>query len=118
MPLPLCRAALGCGVVISSTRPRPACLQNSALPPAGQEAVAGTWLTLALASAGLYYLYRTTTADPGFLPRNTGTLSHRRIVLPTVNDVIFVNFTLVFRLRHANEPGAAHVAALPLIPCL
>lgn len=46
-------------------------VQNSALPPAGQEAVAGTWLTLALASAGLYYLYRTTTADPGFLPRNT-----------------------------------------------
>lgn len=33
---------------------------------------AGAWLTVALASAGLYFLYLTTSADPGFIPLNRG----------------------------------------------
>ena len=35
-------------------------------PPRG--ILAWTWVTLILASAGLIFLYKTTTADPGFLP--------------------------------------------------
>ena len=35
-------------------------------PPKG--ILAWTWVTLILASAGLVFLYKTTTADPGFLP--------------------------------------------------
>ena len=35
-------------------------------PPKG--ILAWTWVTLILASAGLIFLYKTTTADPGFLP--------------------------------------------------
>ena len=31
-------------------------------------AIAWTWVCVALASAGLVLLYRTTVADPGFLP--------------------------------------------------
>ncbi len=30
--------------------------------------LAWTWVTLICASAGLVFLYKTTTADPGFLP--------------------------------------------------
>ena len=33
-------------------------------------AIAGAWLTLLLASGGLYFLYLTTCADPGFIPLN------------------------------------------------
>ena len=31
----------------------------------------GAWITYILAALGLVYLYKTTVADPGFLPRNT-----------------------------------------------
>jgi hypothetical protein len=34
--------------------------------------MAGSWLTFILAGIGLYFLYRTTIADPGFLPRGNG----------------------------------------------
>lgn len=40
--------------------------------PSVQLASAGAWLTVALASAGLYFLYLTTSADPGFIPLNRG----------------------------------------------
>lgn len=40
--------------------------------------MAGVWLTYALAGTGLYFLYKTTTADPGFLPRNTAGAAPRR----------------------------------------
>ena len=36
-------------------------------PPA-KGVLAWTWVTLILASIGLVFLYKTTTADPGFLP--------------------------------------------------
>ncbi len=36
-------------------------------PPA-KGILAWTWVTLILASIGLVFLYKTTTADPGFLP--------------------------------------------------
>ena len=35
-------------------------------PPKG--ILVWTWMTLILASVGLVFLYKTTTADPGFLP--------------------------------------------------
>jgi palmitoyltransferase len=46
-------------------------LRNPRFPPPHVAAAAGTWATFALALTGLYYLYRTSTSDPGFLPRNT-----------------------------------------------
>jgi palmitoyltransferase len=33
-------------------------------------AIVGAWLTVLLASGGLYFLYLTTSADPGFIPLN------------------------------------------------
>ena len=42
-------------------------------PPASrplQANIAAMWLTFALAFAGLYFLYLTTSADPGFIPLN------------------------------------------------
>lgn len=47
-------------------------MQNSQFPPPNQMSAAGAWLTVALASAGLYFLYLTTSADPGFIPLNRG----------------------------------------------
>ena len=49
-----------------------AVLQNPGFPPPSAGQVGGAWAAVALASGGLYFLYRTTTADPGFLPRNAG----------------------------------------------
>jgi hypothetical protein len=36
--------------------------------PCPQLSLAGAWLALGLASSGLYFLYLTTSADPGFIP--------------------------------------------------
>ncbi|KAL4430689.1 hypothetical protein ABPG75_005945 [Micractinium tetrahymenae] len=47
-------------------------MQNSQFPPPNQLSVAGAWLAVGLASAGLYFLYLTTSADPGFIPLNQG----------------------------------------------
>ncbi|GAB4817761.1 hypothetical protein N2152v2_004807 [Parachlorella kessleri] len=44
-------------------------LQLPHLPPPTSWAIFGSWLTFILAGIGLYFLYRTTVADPGFLPR-------------------------------------------------
>lgn len=49
-----------------------AVVQNPGFPPPSGGQVAGAWAAVALALTGLYFLYRTTTADPGFLPRNSG----------------------------------------------
>lgn len=48
-----------------------AVISNPYFPPATTGIVSATWLTFALAFVGLYYLFKTTTADPGFLPRHT-----------------------------------------------
>jgi len=44
---------------------------SSHLPPAHPIIIAGVWLVFSLAGMGLFFLYKTTTTDPGFLPRNT-----------------------------------------------
>lgn len=44
---------------------------NRALPPPSRATVTGVWATFVLAGTGLYFLYRTTMTDPGFLPKNT-----------------------------------------------
>lgn len=47
-------------------------LQGPHYPPLGGSAALGSWLTFIFAGMGLYYLYKTTVADPGFLPRGSG----------------------------------------------
>eukprot|EP00887_Chlorella_sp_A99_P005208 scaffold1.g5208.t1 len=44
-------------------------VRNPQFPPPTPATVGGAWLTFALASVGLYFLFRTTAADPGYLPR-------------------------------------------------
>ena len=46
-------------------------ITNPYFPPVNSGLVTATWLTFALAFVGLYFLFKTTTADPGFLPRHT-----------------------------------------------
>ena len=46
-------------------------VRNSNFPPASLSVQACVWITFGLAIPGLYYLFRTTTSDPGFLPQNT-----------------------------------------------
>ncbi|KAL6766627.1 hypothetical protein ACKKBG_A36750 [Auxenochlorella protothecoides x Auxenochlorella symbiontica] len=41
-------------------------------PPPALGTLAGTWASFLLATCGLYYLFRTTTADPGVLPCAAG----------------------------------------------
>ena len=49
-----------------------AVISNKSLMPQNPSIIAaGAWLTYTLAFVGLIFLYKTTTADPGFLPRNT-----------------------------------------------
>lgn len=44
-------------------------VQNPQFPRPSGATLAATWLTFGLALAGLYFLFRTTAADPGYLPR-------------------------------------------------
>jgi hypothetical protein len=57
-------------------------------PPKG--ILAWTWVTLILASAGLVFLYKTTTADPGFLPcgvdERVGKEKVRREVIQSIHS--------------------------------
>lgn len=53
-------------------------------PPKG--ILAWTWVTLILASAGLVFLYKTTTADPGFIPCGTDEKNGKEKVLGTHAD--------------------------------
>lgn len=46
-------------------------VHSPSLPPPGQSMLCAMWLTMLLAGVGLWYLYKTTTTDPGFLPKNT-----------------------------------------------
>ncbi len=55
-----------------------AVVRAPALPPPAPATVAAGWATFALATAGLYFLYRTTVADPGYLPRNSAGAPPRR----------------------------------------
>ncbi|PRW58247.1 S-acyltransferase 24 [Chlorella sorokiniana] len=45
-------------------------IRNKAFPAPTGANIAAMWLTFALAFAGLYFLYLTTSADPGFIPLN------------------------------------------------
>jgi palmitoyltransferase ZDHHC13/17 len=46
-------------------------VRNPNLAPPSSAALLMSWVVFALAGGGLYYLYLTTTLDPGFLARNT-----------------------------------------------
>lgn len=48
-----------------------AVVHNPNLPPPSSAEAAAMWATISLAALGLGLLYATSTADPGFLPRNT-----------------------------------------------
>ena len=63
---PDARGLTSCPHPCTPARPRP-----TARPPLQPE-LGAAWLTVLLASAGLYFLYLTTSADPGFIPLNQG----------------------------------------------
>jgi palmitoyltransferase len=55
-------------------------IRNPHFPNPSGHTLAAIWMTFALAFTGLGFLYKTTTADPGFLPRHTaaGVAASRR----------------------------------------
>ena len=44
---------------------------NPHFPPVSNSTLTATWFTFLAAFSGLYFLFKTTTTDPGFLPRHT-----------------------------------------------
>ena len=49
-------------------------VSNPNFPPPSSGIILATWLTFGLAFSGLWFLFKTTTADPGFLPQHKSSL--------------------------------------------
>lgn len=60
-------------------------IANKASFPHSASVIAiGTWITYVFAFFGLIFLYKTTVADPGFLPKNTAAGAHSGTVFKSV----------------------------------